>query len=147
MRSANDSQTVPNPENPPVPPLLIDNRSALKGRNGLHALIVGISHYKHLPGGDGETATETYNLNQLTGAARSAYKLYEWLKTRGQHLGVPLATVRLLLSPSTDESDLAGLTVPSTWDNFADAAHEWRDDASVNDGDFTFFYFAGHGII
>src|SRR5882672_7155518 len=127
--------------------LVLDNRNALKGGKGLHALIVGVSHYNHLPGGNAEIGTETYGLNQLTAAATSAYKVYEWLKARGEHLVAPLATVRLLLSPSNDETNLLGLADPSTWANFAEEASRWQEDASANDDDATFFYFAGHGII
>jgi hypothetical protein len=128
--------------------LIVDNKSALKGRPGLHALIAGVSYYRHLPDGEtGMLATETFGLNQLSAAATSAYKISEWLKERADYLPERLATVRLLLSPAADESDLHGLTNACTRENFGVEAHQWRADASTHNDNVTFFYYAGHGLI
>jgi hypothetical protein len=131
--------------------LIIDNRVQLanEGKAGLHALIVGVSTYRHLPGGGGKPAEESLGLQQLVGTSRSAHKMAQWLITADSRglLPQPLATVRLLISPSaTKEPQLAGLADPATWANFEAEAKAWRDDASTGKDNITFFYFAGHGV-
>lgn len=130
--------------------LLIDNRAALGNRPGLHALIAGVSHYRHLPGGGGDTATQTFGMEQLTSTALTAYKIFRWLQERQQQLAAPLATCRLLLSPSpgelATEPALNGLAETCTRASFAAEAQQWRANASSRNDDMTLFYFAGHGI-
>jgi hypothetical protein len=128
--------------------LVYDKRNELKGGPGLHALIVGISHYKYLQGGTDQMSTSV-GLGQLSTAARSAYAVYEWLQRARLH--VPLATVRLLMSPSPDESTanpkLAELSGPSGLEQFLTAAYEWRLDADAHRDGYTLFYFAGNGVL
>lgn len=84
--------------------LVFDNRHNLQGKPGLHALIAGVSRYRHLPGGGGPPAKEDWKLPQLTATALTAYKIYRWLIDRRDRLPKRLATVRLLLSPSDAEA-------------------------------------------
>jgi hypothetical protein len=89
----------------------------------------------------------------LHSTALTAYRIYEWIQQRHDSgsFPVPLATVRLLLSPSTDERqadaniDRCGAE-PATLENFLKAAADWRADACAHADGATFFYFAGHGI-
>ena len=148
--------------------LVFDNRHNLQpGEPGIHALIAGVSYYRHLPGGSGPPAENDWGLPQLSATALTGYKMYRWLIDRRKQLPKKLATVRLLLSPSAAEAPkivagmaeikqaLAGEGVtlidsPSlcTLDNFAGEARRWRKDAisDIDDSNVTFFYFAGHGI-
>src|SRR5690348_285562 len=80
--------------------LLFDRRSALGDAPQLHALIVGVSRYRHLPGGDGPEAEMTFGMRQLTSTALSGFRVLEWLQRRKDRLSRPLATARVLLSPS-----------------------------------------------
>jgi hypothetical protein len=125
--------------------LLIDNRAALAGEPGVHALIIGVSRYPFLANGDTPVA-DPWALGQLTSAASSAHAMFEWLKKA--RLPVPLATCRVLLSPSAspNEAPLNGLTDEATFDNVFQAAHDWRQDASQHQSNITVFYFAGHGV-
>ena len=125
--------------------LLIDNRAALNGEPGVHALIVGVSHYPFLEGGESPVA-DPWDLRQLTSAASSAHAMFDWL-TRAR-LPVPLATCRVLLSPSQSPSEapLVGLTEEATFDNVFAEAHAWRQDAGSHQSNITVFYFAGHGV-
>jgi len=147
--------------------LVFDNRHNLQGKPGLHALIAGVSRYRHLPGGGAPTSKEDWKLPQLTATALTAYKIYRWLVDRRDRLPRKLATVRLLLSPSDAEAQkiaegmaeirqaladsgatLQDIASQCTLDNFTTEAVSWREDASgdgTQDG-VTFFYFAGHGI-
>jgi hypothetical protein len=146
--------------------LVFDNRHNLEGEAGLHALIAGVSRYRHLPGGGAPPAKEDWRLPQLTATALTGYKIYRWLVDRRDRLPKKLATVRLLLSPSGAEAQkiaegmgeirqaladsgakLQDNASPCTLDNFTAEAVGWRDDAAAGGEEgVTFFYFAGHGI-
>ncbi len=130
--------------------LILDNRANLQGQPGLHALITGVSAYQHLPKQNEPLRPENFGLRQLTSTALTAYKVYHWLFNHQQNFPVPLATCRLLLSPSAGEvaaePNLNGLGDPCTLGNFLAAANDWRDDAGSHQGNMTFFYFAGHGV-
>ena len=148
--------------------LVFDNRHNLQpGESGIHALIAGVSYYKHLPGGDGPPAKHNWGLPQLSATALTGYKIYRWLIDRRKQLSKKLATVRLLLSPSAAEAPKItegmaeirqaltgeGVTLidtpsPCTLENFTAEARDWREDAisDIDDSNMTFFYFAGHGI-
>ena len=129
--------------------LVYDRQDELGDQPGLHALIVGVSAYSNLPKGDQAGTPESMGLKQLTSAALSAYKVYRWLLDHHQNLPVPLATCRLLLSPSTEElnaeATLNGLAEGANLNNFLQAAKDWRQDAATDQENMTFFYFAGHG--
>jgi len=128
---------------------ILDRTAQLQGQPGLHALIAGVSLYAHLPGGGGAPG-ELGNLllAQLDGTARTAHVMVEWLLEADQQgrLPLPLATVRLLLSPSADEAALNGVVESCTWENFATELNAWRADAAKHPKSMTFFYFAGHGL-
>jgi hypothetical protein len=129
--------------------LVFDQRDVLGDRPGLHAFIVGVSAYTNLPKGDQAGTPEGMGLKQLKSAAISAHKVYSWLVDHHQNMQVPLATCRLLLSPSNEELNaepsLNGLAKDASLDNFLLAAKEWRQDAASDLDNMTFFYFAGHG--
>jgi hypothetical protein len=129
--------------------LLYDGRPHLQGQPGLHAFLAGVSLYPHLPGGGGRPAPNHFGMEQLTAAALTAYQLSQWLVNNQAQLPVPLATCRVLLSPSPAETAvepaLAG-TAGCRWDDFAQAVRDWRQDALAHAGGYTLFYFAGHGV-
>lgn len=127
--------------------LLIDNRAALAGMPGVHALVVGVSDLPHCVGGAGPPAEETFGMRGVAGAAISAQRFYDWLIERQQHFPLPLSTVRLLLSPLYDEdSPSFATTGAATLENLLDALYAWREDASANPANITFFYFSGWGF-
>lgn len=130
--------------------LVIDKRADLQGQPGFHALIAGVSWYHHLPGGGGIAAPDSFGMQQLSAPALSAYMVYRWLLDHQHNLPVPLATCRLLLSPSpqelSGEPSLNGLGVPCTLENFRKAAADWRVDAGTHKDSMTCFYFGGHGV-
>lgn len=123
--------------------LLYDDRAAIGANPGGHALIIGVSHYPFLDGG-ANPVPDPWGLRQLTSSAATAHRIFEWIKAA--RLPVPLATCRVLLSPSASEPHLAGLTDEATFDNVFAEAHAWRDDARSHASNITFFYFAGHGV-
>lgn len=130
--------------------LVFEDRDVIASRVGLHAFIVGVSRYKHLPDGGGPPATDSYGLKQLTSTARSAYRVFQWLVDRQRQLPSKLATVHMLLSPSDSERQiepaLAAFTDPAERVRFAAEAKEWKRHAGTSDDGMSFFYFAGHGL-
>lgn len=148
------------------PWLIWDNREKLKaqGQAGLHALVCGVSDYSNLPH-PAEAATDRgLGMHRLSSTALTAYLIADWLIRTEQvgHLSLPLATCRLLLSPSPLEQQKAPplglqgqatrptmgeLAVPrSSTANMQAAAEKWRADAATSRDATTLFYFAGHGI-
>jgi Caspase domain len=121
-----------------------------KGQSGFHALIVGVSDYPHLLGGSAKLARQHMGMQQLSSAARAAFKMCRWLVSREKYLPAPLASVRLLLSPldkeMEKESEYSAEVERATLNNFLKAATEWREDASTHPDNMTLFYFAGHSI-
>lgn len=130
--------------------IIFDERKKLKGKPGLHAFIAGVSYYHHLPEGDGLQAEVDHTFQQLTASAKSAYGIANWLIERRNHLPVPLATIRILISPNKKtEGELLGIGCRCTRANFVSEIKDWQKDAisQKHNNNYTFFYFAGHGAI
>lgn len=123
---------------------------------GTHALVVGVGHYPHLPGGGGTPVRANTGLLQLPGAAESARAMANWLV--GAH-GPRLKSLSLLLSerspseftygdggrpasdPRTNDSVAA-----ATYANLELAARVWTQRAASDRGNQTLFFFSGHGV-
>jgi hypothetical protein len=112
-----------------------------------HALVLGVSAYPHL--GDG-TAGETFGLQPLRSAAASAWSFARWLAGTYNAPNAPLASVRLLLAPSAEETaqfpDLPDVPRP-TRENVEQALFAFRRDCSVRPEDVAIVYAAGHGVM
>lgn len=115
----------------------------------LHALIVGVSRYSHLPGGSGGPGPYDYGLSQLSGAAIAAAQIDEWLESSAERLSVPLGNRHVLLAPSERElevrPELQEAEKP-TLSAFRKAALAWQKDCASHRDNVAFFYFAGHGV-
>lgn len=125
------------------------------GMPGVYAVIAGVSHYAHLPGGGGAQPPDTFGLDQLFCSANTAASLFEWLRTRFQVDGMPVVWCRLLLAPTNSERDAfqaAGLThyAPPTYDKLNQAIQGWCAGLPVKPADArasrTLFFFSGHGV-
>jgi hypothetical protein len=121
---------------------------------GAFALVIGVSRYDHLPGGDGGTAQETYGLPQLNVSALTAYRFFQWLRDQYACDGIRLAQCWLLLSPTPDElaAEPGGAGWPRpTYAACARAAAQWYatmhglDPESARQSR-SFFFFTGHGL-
>lgn len=114
----------------------------------LHALIIGVSAYPHLP--DGATPKANgYGMQQLSASAVSAYRLAQWLEEAADRLAVRLGSCRLLLSPSPDElADMppAGSYKEATLGNIRTEALAWRTDCRSARDNVALFFFSGHGV-
>ena len=131
--------------------LVVDHREAITKTEGLHALVVGVSSYPFLPGGSarGPRHNAFPELKQLSSAANSAYRLFEWLKQHEDDLAAPIVSIRLLISPSVRELEanpvLREVGDRATLAKFLLAAAEWRQDLAFCRNGIGLFYFAGHG--
>jgi hypothetical protein len=117
---------------------------------GFHALLIGVSHYPFLSGGDQVPVPQlqriSASLKQLSGPAKTAADLALWLMNRRHRLVVPLRTCRLLVSSDVSEpEELQGLS-PASLTGIHDALWGWHDDLNQDPDGVGLFYFAGHGI-
>lgn len=131
---------------------VIDDSS---GSPGTHALIIGVSAYDHLLGTrEGECSEQGSDsgLGQLTAAARSASRFATWLMNDYRRKGFPLRSLRVLLSPATEDEVSENLkdklekdSIP-TRDNVASAFREFKKAAARNPNNIAIVYVAGHGV-
>lgn len=119
------------------------------GAAGLHVFVAGVSSYRHLRGGEAAPGQIDFKMGQLSAAASSAQRVCEWVLNSAGRFPLPLASCRLLLSPTQEElkqnPQMAGVE-RCTLENFLREADGWRRDASGSREGMTLFYFAGHGV-
>lgn len=129
--------------------LVIDRRQDVPGP-GVHALVVGVSKYAHLPAHDLPPEAATWDLKSLGTSALAAAAVADWLRGAGANLAKPLKTLRLLLSPTDIElarrADWPAPLTEPTRNAFESAIVEWRKDCESSRDNVAFFYFAGHGF-
>lgn len=125
---------------------IVDRRTELGNAPGVHALLVGVSQYAHLPGVDDPPSDACWGLTSLASPALSASLLADWLQT-ATDLARPLKTLRLLLAPSLLESlsMIQSVAIPNHA-NFAIDAWNWRTDCCDSKDSIALFYYAGHGF-
>jgi hypothetical protein len=124
---------------------------AASDRPGTHALIVGVSHYPFLSGPNTSPFGEQFGLEDLTSAARSASEVTAWLLNEYHNPAAPLASLRVALSPTQDETYADGVAgrLPNTHAATRDVVERdliaFRKDCERPDN-VGFVYVAGHGI-
>lgn len=128
--------------------LIRDYRQTLAPGPKVHVFIAGVSEYVYLPAAGKHASSATFGLRKLTSAARSAFEFFQWVDENRNNLVAPVATIRLLLSPSQTELGaepaMRQLNVNRcTRAEFERAYREWR--AVLQPGDLALFYFSGHG--
>ena len=129
-------------------------RRARRGQPGTHALIIGVSRYRHLEGGPAESERGlSWEMGQLSAAAASASQVAGWLATRYHNPDAPLATLRVLLSPQPDETldpqiarHVRAARHRATRKNVEAALAAFRDDVARDPRNTAFVYIAGHGV-
>lgn len=119
---------------------------------GTHALVIGVSAYRHLPGGLLPTpAAADFGLEQLSAAARSASEVAAWYLTEYQCDAAPRNSLRILLSPSPGEQLADAVTQlgpieEATFDKAKAAILEFRAACNARPDNVGIVYVAGHGI-
>ncbi|MES0020234.1 hypothetical protein [Mesorhizobium sp. M0036] len=102
---------------------------------------------------------EKFNLLRLASPALSVWEICRWLVANADSLACPLATIRLLMSPSAKEKQkLTPIDLgegkqlkrtniePADWTHFVTEAIDWRKEAATDPRSMTFFYYSGHGL-
>jgi len=122
---------------------------------GTHALVVGVGHYPHLPGGGGALYPKHGGMGQLTSAPVSAKAVADWLATSYQSTpGAthPLSSLEMLISdttPATYEPRPGAGAQPverATFANFEQAVLGWYQRLNQSPDNRAVFFFCGHGI-
>jgi Caspase domain len=117
-----------------------------------HALVVGVSRYTHLPppGAAPSSDAMTFGLVGATTPTTGAFRFAQWLRDYFQP-AAPLATVRLLLSPSDLElrdPELAATAAEvgrASTANVRRALLDWQDACRGQPGGMAVLYVSGHG--
>lgn len=119
---------------------------------GTHALVIGISAYRHLAGGTQPTPAgiET-GMQQLRSAARSASDVAQWLQARPYRAPLPpLRSLRVLLSPGEGEVIADGYRDPdalrATRTHVEQALAGFWQVCRAHRDNHAIVYVAGHGI-
>lgn len=130
-------------------------RSSPPHAAGVHAVIIGISRYPHLDKGDGNLAPDNGGMGQLAVCAKTAARIFDWVKSASAIAGAPIATCRLLLGPTQAElTDVDALTQghygATDFKSVREAIEAWRDllaaGASDPNPNVAFYFFSGHGV-
>jgi len=121
---------------------------------GTHVLVIGVSRYSHgTDEGAGSRLCNEWAIGNLTSAARSAIRMADWLLRREAVPPVlPLASMRVLLSPIDDE--LEGVNVDprllrsprADMANVDTAAHAFIEACQSNRNNHAVVYVVGHGV-
>jgi hypothetical protein len=135
-----------------------------RGSDGprVHALVLGVGSYRHLPGGSEPVTHDTLGLRQLTGPPLSARAVADWVATSLRHPRAPLGTIELLTSPGGtagasatpagvgpgdgDALPSAALAEVPTMAAVAAAFEAWYARCDSHEDNVALFYFCGHGV-
>lgn len=127
--------------------------NARNAQPGVFAVIMGVSHYRHLPNGSGPLQGATYNLQQLTLSARTAYNFFQWFKNDYRLAKKPPLWCWLLLAPSVNEQPAINTPdyADATFENCKYALHALHTQiqhlpAAAADQSRVLIFFSGHGM-
>lgn len=120
-------------------------------RPGVHALLIGVSDYPALPDDDADPPVPHHlGLIKLASPALTVHRIHQWLLRRQHFLPRPLATCRVLVSPSPGEvavsAALGDVVERARRSDVVNAIIAWRRDLSRHPDNIGLFYFAGHGV-
>ncbi len=118
--------------------------------------MLGVSAYKHFDGGSEPTARgRTFDMSQLSAAARSASEVAAWMLLTYHNPHAPLASLRVLLSPSAGEELHPGIDAvlpddaeeyAATLANVEKDLQDFRKACARNKENVAVVYAAGHGV-
>lgn len=122
-------------------------------RVGTHALVIGVSAYRHVKDAPAETVMgRRFGVGQLTCAAHSAGRFAQWLLQDYRNPRAPLGSLRVLLSPSEAETLDPALAAKlpadfaATRSNAEAALKGFRDACDADPDNVGIVYIAGHGV-
>lgn len=120
---------------------------------GTHALVIGVSAYDFLPGGNNVSLQgEELGIGQLSASARSASEFAAWLLRDYRRENLPLSSLRVLLSAAPTEDinqtikDLLKGDSRATRLNVERMFHDFMDAAASHTDNVAIVYVVGHGV-
>ena len=120
---------------------------------GTHALVIGVSRYRHFEDGDEPTASGAeFGMEQLSAAARSASQFAAWLLNEYRCKRAPLRSLRVLLSPSDGEvispaiAALLNGDTSARLENVRVALKDFRHACDTHVENVAIVYVAGQGV-
>ena len=130
------------------------------GTAGTFVLLIGVSAYSHLPGGDKIPANQSFGLEQLFVSALTAYELFSWVDNGYEFVAsdgtsCPVAQCWFLSAPTKAEVDRMRPDVVEHWldptyNNCVSAIRSWKksmtDLGEHGESSRLFFFFCGHGL-
>ena len=120
-----------------------------------HAIVIGVGHYLHLPGGKSRKKfANPESMTQLGSPPQSAKAIARWLLEEYDHPKKPLASLSLLISEPkksdfTFKNGRKTTTVnvtPASYTEVETAIREWQALGNQNPDHLLLFFFCGHGI-
>lgn len=117
-----------------------------------HALLIGVGHYPHLPGGgDPNQFADHEGMGQLSSPPHSVRALAEWLCSHYRNPAKPLGSLELLISDRQPLSFAAPgepfvAVERATMPTMQHAVKAWKARGDNNPENLLFFFFCGHGI-
>lgn len=125
-------------------------------RPGTHVLVIGVSAYAHFEGGTAPTQKgKRFRMRQLSAAARSASEFAAWMLTSYRNAAAPIASLRVLLSPSPGEqlaqpiADLLAanpVDITAIANNVRNELVAFRAVAGSRPDNVVVVYASGHGV-
>lgn len=120
---------------------------------GVHAIVIGCGHYRHLPGGLGLEYARANGLSQLTSPPHSARHIADWLfKTYYEDADFPLRSLHMLMAEKGGAPTYSHILVPerqvpeATLENSRRAIRDWKKRGDQSDQNLMLLYFCGHGV-
>jgi len=122
----------------------------------LHALVVGVGDYPHLPGGPQHVvgdAADTWGLGQLSSPPLSAFAFLDWLLDEfklpavGPEPARPLGSVEAVVSQVGGLAQYRGKDLErASYASFVVAFNRFFARANTHEDSIALFYFCGHGV-
>ena len=130
-----------------------------EAESGVHVLVIGVSAYRHLPGGpEPNEKGKRSQLKQLNGPAKSASNFAAWMLNKHHHSSLNtngLKSLRVLLSPADGEDinpDIQALIAASGHPSEADSITvsatiaAFQSDCADDRDSMAVVYVCGHGV-
>ncbi|MFD0123837.1 caspase family protein [Streptomyces virginiae] len=113
----------------------------------LHAFMIGVGYYRHLPGGSGPVLANPLGLKQVPTPPLSVRAVLDWLTGDYSHPNSPpLGSVELLMSVNGRYAYKGRHVARATLPNAELAFHRWIQRCDNNPGNVALFFFCGHGL-
>lgn len=119
---------------------LLFESDADRAAPGTHVFLVGVDDYPWIDRLGGDYVTH------LPASCRSVTAFHKWLLESYTNHVAPLASIRVLLSPSDEDPNPDVLAAAATATNFLEDCSDWATALSTHRDNVGIFLFSGHGM-